>query len=80
MVHVKFIETCGQKKTNRKRCLESKDRRQGMSAGEKEKVRNKCRRKGEGVPKRGVGVAYTMALMTSKIYDAGWGYSRDILV
>jgi hypothetical protein len=23
---------------------------------------------------------YTMALMTSKIYDAGWGYSRDILV
>lgn len=43
--------------------------------------RNKCRRKGEGVPKRGSGRSiYTMALMTSKIYDAGWGYSRDIVV
>jgi hypothetical protein len=37
-----------------------KDRRQGISAGEKEKARNKCRKKGEGVPKRGVGVAYTL--------------------
>lgn len=24
-----------------------------MNAGKKEKVRNKCRKKGEGVPKRG---------------------------
>lgn len=35
------------------------DRRQGIGAEEK-KVRNKCRRKGEGIPKRGVCVAYTL--------------------
>lgn len=43
-----------------------------MSAGEKEKVRNKCRKKAKA--KKGSGRSiYTMALMTSTIYDAGWG-------
>lgn len=42
---------------------------------------NKCRRKGGACQKEErVRSIYSMALMASKIYDAGWGYSRDIAV
>lgn len=52
--YVKFIETRSQqKKRQTEKDVSVKDQRQGMSAGKKEKVRNKCRKKGEGVPKRG---------------------------
>lgn len=52
--YVKFIETRSQqKKRQTEKDVSVKDQRQGMSAGKKKKVRNKCRKKGEGVPKRG---------------------------
>lgn len=51
--------------------MQEKRRRKGTNAGEKAKA---CQKGESG---RSI---YTMALMTSNIYDAGWGYSRDIVV
>lgn len=71
MVHVKFIETRSQKSQTEKDVSKVKDRRRGISAEKKAKT---CQKGESG---RSI---YTMALMTSKIYDAGWGCSRNILM
>lgn len=52
MVHVKFIEASSQKKTNRKRCLESKGPKARSGCWRKGEG-SKCSKKGGGVPKRG---------------------------